>query len=409
MVRSFISENLLQKYPILYCPVRNGHRLRGRPPGEAKTLEQRLAEENAVDPEVARRINIGFPQLKPARSIQLKERLAHLKTLRADTELEKMSRTQTLTVDSEAVRQEWLKSRGPFHIQRIADHYGVFEHLYGAAYFVPRVELKVAFNNGETSSPVYYGNVIKPSEATEEPTVEFDHSFNYKAEKTSGKTETTWWSVVLSNPDGHLSEDDKEYCHWFICNIPDGQVAKGERIVPYLQPFPPKGTGFHRHIFVLYKQEGKLDFSDYKVEEAKTDLAARTFKTLDFYRKYQDHITPAGLAFFQSDWDQSLINFYHNVLNMKHPVYEYDFPAPYLREQEWFPLRRPFNLYMDKYRDPKQINKEYLARKLAKTHPFDGPEPPLRFPNAHPVRDVPSWLRTEIKRDRRGWGRINDI
>lgn len=94
---------------------------------------------------------------------------------------------------------------------------------------------------------------------------------------------------------------------------------------------------------------------------------------------------------------------------MKHPVFEYDFPAPYIRDQEWFPLRKPFNLYMDKYRDPLQINKEYLARKLAKTHPFDGPEAPLRFPNAHPVRDVPSWQRTEIKKDRRGWGRINDI
>lgn len=94
---------------------------------------------------------------------------------------------------------------------------------------------------------------------------------------------------------------------------------------------------------------------------------------------------------------------------MKHPVYEYDFPTPYIRDQEWFPLRKPFNLYMDKYRDPLQINKEYLSRKLAKTHPFDGPEAPLRFPNAHPVRDVPSWLRSEIKKDRRGWGRINDI
>lgn len=94
----------------------------------------------------------------------------------------------------------------------------------------------------------------------------------------------------------------------------------------------------------------------------------------------------------------------------KHPVYEYDFPAPYLRDQEWFPLRRPFNLYMDKYRDPKQVAKEYLARKLARTHPFEGPEPALRFPNAHPVpREVPSWLTTQIKKDRRGWGRVNDV
>lgn len=410
IVQSLSGEKFLTKSFTLQCFIRHGHRLRGRAPGVARTLEQRLAEENAVDPELAQKINIGFPHLKPARSTQLKERLAHLKVQRANPALEKMSRAQTLTIDPELVKQDWLKTSGPFQVKKLAEHYGVFEHLFGAAYFVPRVDLKITFNCGDLASPVYYGNVLKPSEATQEPDVQFDSNFDYKGTAVGGKGESSWWSLVLTNPDGHFSENDKEYCHWFIANIPNGEVAKGEKIVPYLQPMPPKGTGFHRHIFVLYKQEKKLDLNEYKVsDEAGVDLNARTFKTEDFYRKYQDDITPAGLAFFQSDWDNSLINFYHDVLKMKHPAFEYDSPAPYIRDQEWFPLRKPFNLYMDKYRDPKQINKEYLARKLAKTHPFDGPEPALRFPNAHPVKDVPSWLRTEIKRDRRGWGRVNDV
>lgn len=53
--------------------------------------------------------------------------------------------------------------------------------------------------------------------------------------------------------------------------------------------------------------------------------------------------------------------------------------------------------------------KEYLERKLAKTHPFEGPQPKPRFPNAHPIKGVPSWLKTEMKKDRLGWGRINDV
>ncbi|XP_039440149.1 39S ribosomal protein L38, mitochondrial [Culex pipiens pallens] len=393
--------------------VRHGHRLRGKAPGVAKTLEQRLAEERAVDPEVARKVNIGFPHLKPARSAQLKERLDHLKAQRSNPELEKLARAKTLTVDPELVRRDWLKTSGPFHVQRLAEHYGVFEHLFGAAYFVPRVNLKVAFptSGGELASPVYYGNVIKPSEATSEPDVQFDPNFDFKGSESKQVGGDSWWTLVLTNPDGHFTESDKEYCHWFVANIPNGDVAKGERIVPYLQPIPPKGTGFHRHVFVLYKQEKKLDFGEYAVgEQDRTDLAKRTFQTVEFYRRFQDEITPAGLAFFQADWDQSLVGFYHDVLKRKHPVYEYDFPAPYLRDQEWFPLRRPFNLYMDKYRDPKQVAKEYLARKLARTHPFEGPEPALRFPNAHPVpREVPSWLTTQIKKDRRGWGRVNDV
>lgn len=114
---------------------------------------------------------------------------------------------------------------------------------------------------------------------------------------------------------------------------------------------------------------------------------------------------------------------------MKEPIFEYDFPKQYIKDQTWFPLREPFNLYMDKYRDQKQVNvfffywilaqknnrefiqvaKEFLERKLAKTHPFTGPPAPLRFPNAHPITGVPSWLKTEKKKARLGWGRINDV
>lgn len=95
---------------------------------------------------------------------------------------------------------------------------------------------------------------------------------------------------------------------------------------------------------------------------------------------------------------------------MKEPIFEYDFPEPYMKDQVWFPLRQPFNLYMDKYRDPQQVNKEYLERKLAKSHPFNGPEPSLRFPNAHPIsKEIPSWQRTEIRKNRLRWGRVNDV
>lgn len=120
-------------------------------------------------------------------------------------------------------------------------------------------------------------------------------------------------------------------------------------------------------------------------------------------------MTPAGLAFFQSNWESSLTDFYHTQLNRKEPVFEYDFPKQYHKDQTWFPLRQPFNQYMDRYRDQKQVDKEFLQRRLAKSDPFDGPETPLQFPNAHPIKGVPSWLKTEMKKARLGWGRVNDV
>jgi large subunit ribosomal protein L38 len=184
-------------------------------------------------------------------------------------------------------------------------------------------------------------------------------------------------------------------------------VSKGELIVPYLQPIPPKGTGHHRHTFVLYKQEKKLNFNEYKVTDS-TNLDKRSFHTFDFYRKHQDDITPAGLSFFQASWDESLTDFYHKVLKIKEPIYDYDYPEAYLKPETHYPHRQPFNIYLDRFADPKDVNKRFLEEKLAKTHPFEGPEPPLRYPNAQYLSNEPSWLKTEIRKKNLRIGRIND-
>ncbi|XP_053947609.1 39S ribosomal protein L38, mitochondrial [Anastrepha ludens] len=392
----------------LLVSVRLGHRIRGKRPGVAKSLEQRLQEENAKDPELTARVNIGFPHLKPSRSEQLKQRLAHLKAQRSNAQVEKLARANKLLIDLDAVQSEYRATTGQYDLRVIADHYGIFDDLFGLAYFVPRIALNVQYQlDDNTLSPVYNGNVIKPAEAFNAPEVVFDGTIDpITGKKSDGES---FWTLIATNPDAHFTDSSSEYVHWFISNIPNGDVKQGEVMVEYLPPFPPKGVGYQRIVFVLYKQNGKLDFSKYKLPSSeKNNLEKRTFKTLDFYREQQDNITPAGLAFFQSDWDSSLAKFYHNVLNMKEPIFEYDFPKPYVADQKFFPLKQAFNLYLDRYRDPKEINKQFLERKLAKTHPFEGPEKPLRFPNAHPIRGVPSWLKTEIRKHRLGIGRIND-
>lgn len=117
------------------------------------------------------------------------------------------------------------------------------------------------------------------------------------------------------------------YIYYFYCsnikfcfvssgNIPNGDVQKGDVIMSYLPPFPPKGIGYQRFIFVLYKQNNKMDFNSLKLSsEDYANLEKRTFKTYDFYRQYQDEITPAGLAFYQTNYDKSLTKFYHDVLS----------------------------------------------------------------------------------------------
>ncbi|KAJ9584581.1 hypothetical protein L9F63_021079 [Diploptera punctata] len=373
--------------------------MRGRDPLVAKSLEERLHERNYKDPTIHYKVNIGLPHLKPSRSKELKERLSVLRTMRSNPELERLARLRKPEISDDDVREDWMKTAGPFHIRQIAEHYGVFEHLFGDAYFVPRVDLKIRYKQTVDSYlPVYYGNIIKPAEASSVPEVTFSSD------------PTSLWTLILTNPDGHFTKNDSEYVHWFIGNIPGGDISKGEVIYNYLQPFPPRGIGFQRLIFILYKHEKKMDYSNFKKEGPCLHLEERTFQTLDFYRERQVDITPAGLAFYQSDWDATLTDFFHNVLNMQEPAYEYDFPPPYIRPQEHFPLRKPFNLYLDKYRDPKDVNKQYLMKKLKTVHPFKTPAPPPKFPHAmYFDKNIPSWLKVEMKKDRLGWGRINDV
>lgn len=90
-------------------------------------------------------------------------------------------------------------------------------------------------------------------------------------------------------------------------------MAGGETIVPYFRAFPPKGTGYHRHVFVLYKQEKKVDLKEFQITPSDS-MEKRSFSTLEFYRKFQDDLTPAGLCFFQSDYDKSVQDVFYKTL-----------------------------------------------------------------------------------------------
>lgn len=46
-------------------------------------------------------------------------------------------------------------------------------------------------------------------------------------------------------------------------NIPEENVAKGEILAEYVGPAPPKDTGKHRYVFLIYKQnQGAITFDE---------------------------------------------------------------------------------------------------------------------------------------------------
>lgn len=113
------------------------------------------------------------------------------------------------------VKKEWLNTAGPLHIRKIAEHYGVYEHLFGPhAYFVPRVALNIKFSlNNDELLPIFHGNRIKPYQAKNAPEVTFNSNFSIDGKETKAESS---WTLILTNPDGHLTQQNQEYVHWMM-------------------------------------------------------------------------------------------------------------------------------------------------------------------------------------------------
>ena len=350
---------------------------RGPPAGVDKSLQERLDDLYGSDPERGERVDIGFAGVQSKSTEKLRISEWRRKT-RANKELEKAAREGTLSVDLSVVKDHWIQSGAVFEdIKQAGDLYGVYEDMFGHAYYKPCVMMDIRFVNEKFLVPVHRGNIVKPSEARTEPTVQF----------RSGEGDL--WCLVMTGLDGHLTSESHQYLHWMVANIRGNDLSSGQLLCKYLQPFPPYGAGYQRYAFVLYKQEKEIDFSESKVAEGenKYDLEGRSFKMFDFYSAHQDEMTPAGLAFFQADYDTSLREFYHRQLDMQEPRYEYEFPDWYI--SPWmFHLntnkKSGFDEFLDRHRDPKDLEREVLELKLSHTDPYQGDTNAyMKYPGVH--------------------------
>ncbi|XP_076449254.1 large ribosomal subunit protein mL38-like [Babylonia areolata] len=370
---------------------------RGKRHEDAKTFQQRLDEFSAKDPELDHVVNIGFPLRDPERTGEYENR--HRLWLKARETVESAARHKQLKLDLAEVKEKWQEEQGPLHVRQITDHYGVYGDLFGTAFFYNTTPLSVCYEyDEEFVTPVYHGNHIPPSEAAMPPLV------SYPSDKDC------LWTLVMTSPDGDLQRNNKECLHWMIANIPGSDLQNGETLCNYLQPFPVKGVGYLRYVFVLYQQNKRVDFSSLKRSPDCRSLADRTFSTLEFYRQHQEDITPACVSFFQSQWDESVRSVFHDVLGMPEPSYEFIQVPNYHPQQKRYPHKQPFNLYLDRYRDVKDIQEEVLKVRLKRVDPLSPPSPEPQFPNLHPLPGtVPSWLKLKMRHMRLGKHQWKDL
>ena len=84
-------------------------------------------------------------------------------------------------------------------------------------------------------------------------------------------------------------------------------------------------------VFQLFFQTKELDFAEFEQPKSGVSLSSRTFKSENFRIKYPDELIPAGLGFFQSDYDSSVKRVFHEILEMREPRFEYNFVPPYIK------------------------------------------------------------------------------
>jgi len=121
------------------------------------------------------------------------------------------------------------------------------------------------------------------------------------------------YTLVKTDPDAPSRANPKyrEWHHWLVVNIPGNDVAKGLTLSEYVGSGPPKGTGLHRYVYLVYKQQTSLS-PDEKRLTNRSGEGRGCFKVRDFAKKYALGEPVAG-NMFQAQWDDYVPKLYEQL------------------------------------------------------------------------------------------------
>lgn len=153
---------------------------------------------------------------------------------------------------------------------------------------VPKHVVEVTYPKGVK---VELGNKLTPTQVKDPPSVKWDAEAD------------AFYTLCMTDPDAPSRKNPKfrEWHHWLVVNIPGNNLEQGEVLSGYIGSGPPKGTGLHRYVFVVYKQNGKINFSEKRLPsnsgEGRGKFCIRKFAEL---HQLGD---PISANFFQAEWD----------------------------------------------------------------------------------------------------------
>ncbi|GAB1860336.1 OV-16 antigen [Camponotus japonicus] len=147
------------------------------------------------------------------------------------------------------------------------------------------------------------GTELTPTETHEIPEIHYKHEGG------------VLYTLVMTDPDApRRGGYNREFRHWLVGNIPEENIAKGEILAEYVGPAPPKNTGKHRYVFLIYKQnQGAITFDERRLSTWDGSQRKR-FSIKKFAEKYNLEGPIAG-NFMLAEYDDN-VPLYHKRLNL---------------------------------------------------------------------------------------------
>nr|XP_058897082.1 phosphatidylethanolamine-binding protein 1 [Kogia breviceps] len=164
----------------------------------------------------------------------------------------------------------------------------------------PQHPLQVKYGGAEVDE---LGKVLTPTQVQNRPTsIAWD-----------GLDPGKLYTLVLTDPDAPSRKDPKyrEWHHFLVVNMKGNDISSGTVLSDYVGSGPPKGTGLHRYIWLVYEQDKPLKCDEPILSNRSGDHRGK-FKVANFRKKYELGAPVAGTC-YQAEWDDYVPKLYEQL------------------------------------------------------------------------------------------------
>lgn len=164
----------------------------------------------------------------------------------------------------------------------------------------PQHPLQVKYSGVEVNE---LGKVLTPTQVKDRPTsIAWD-----------GLDPGKLYTLVLTDPDAPSRKDPKyrEWHHFLVVNMKGNDISSGTVLSDYVGSGPPKGTGLHRYVWLVYEQDKPLKCDEPILSNRSGDHRGK-FKVAAFRKKYGLGSPVAGSC-YQAEWDDYVPKLYEQL------------------------------------------------------------------------------------------------